>query len=145
MRVLLSHHKVLVALEPDDRKWSIDQIARTEEIREEAYNLIFLHLGDSVIRKVDGMSNPINLWNKLESLFSVMTAPNLVYLKGMLFNFKMDTSKSIDENVDEFTRLALLLRGIDQALGDTSEAMILLTLCLINMMLLNMQLYWYSS
>ena len=111
MRVLLSHHKVLVALEPDDRKWSIEQIARTEEIREEAYNLIFLHLGDSVIRKVDGMSNPIDLWNKLESLFSVMTAPNLVYLKGMLFNFKMDTSKSMDENVNEFTRLALLLRG----------------------------------
>lgn len=55
-----------------------------------------------------------------------MTAPNLVYLKGMLFNFKMDTSKSMDENADEFTRLALLLRSTDQALGDTSEAMILL-------------------
>ena len=126
MRVLLSHHKVLIALEVDDCKWSADQLARIEEIREEAFNLIFLHLGDSVIRKVDGMSNPLNLWNKLDSLFSVMIAPNLVYLKGMLFNFKMNTSKSMDENIDEFTKLALLLRGADQALGDTSEAMILL-------------------
>ena len=32
----------------------------------------------------------------------------------------------MDENIDKFTRLALLLRGTDQALGDTSEAMILL-------------------
>jgi len=126
MRVLLSHHKVLIALEEDDRKWSADQLERIEEIREEAYNLIFLHLGDSVIRKVDGMSNPLELWNKLESLFSVISAPNLVYLKGMLFNFKMNASKSMDENIDEFTRLALLLRGTDQALGDSSEAMILL-------------------
>jgi len=61
MRVLLSHHKVLIALEPDDRKWSPDQLARTEEVREEAYNLIFLHLGDFVIHKVDGMNSPLDL------------------------------------------------------------------------------------
>jgi len=61
MRVLLSHHKVLIALKEDDRKWSVDQLARIEEIKEETYNLIFLYLGDSVIRKVDGMSNPLDL------------------------------------------------------------------------------------
>ena len=126
MRGFLSHHKALIALEPDDRKWSADQLARTNEIREGAFNLIFLHLGDSIIRKIDGMTNPLDLCNKLDSLFSVKIAPNLVYLKGMLFNFKINTFKSIDENIDEFTRLALLLRGINQALGDTSEAMILL-------------------
>lgn len=104
----------------------MEQIGRIAEIREEAFNLIFLHLGDSVIRKVDGMDNPTNFRNKLESLYVVMNAPNLVYLKGMLFNFKMDASKSMDENIDEFTRLTLLLRGTDQALGDTSETMILL-------------------
>ena len=124
--MLLSQHKVLIALEEDDRKWSAEQLERIEEIRDEAYNLFFLHLDDSVIRKVDGMSNPLDLWNKLDLLFSVMTTPNLVYLKGMLFNFKMNTSKSMDENIDEFTRLALLFRGTDQALGDSSEAMILL-------------------
>ena len=69
MRVLLSHHKVLIALEPDDQKWSDEQTTRTDEIREEAFNLIFLHLGDAVIRKVDGMTNPFDLWNKLESLY----------------------------------------------------------------------------
>ena len=61
MKVLLPHHKVLIALEPDNRKWSPDQLARTEEVRQEAFNLIFLHLGDSVIRKVDGMTSPIDL------------------------------------------------------------------------------------
>jgi len=83
-------------------------------------------LGGSVILKVEGMTNPFDLWNKLDSVYYVMTAPNLVYLKGMLFNFKMNTSKSMDENIEEFTKLALLLRGTDQALCDNSEAMILL-------------------
>ena len=49
MRVFLSHHKVLIAFELDDQKWSADQLVRTNEIREEAFNLIFLHLGDNVI------------------------------------------------------------------------------------------------
>ena len=61
MRVLLSHHKVLIALESDDGKWSTEQSARTDEIREEAFNLIFLHLGDVVIRKVNDMTNPLDL------------------------------------------------------------------------------------
>ena len=126
MRVLLSHHKVLIALELDDRKWSDEQTTRTNEIREEAFNLIFLHLEDIVIRKVDDMTNPLNLWNRLESLYVVISAPNLIYLKGMLFNFKMNASKSIDDNIDEFTKFTLMLRGIDQSLGYTSEAMILL-------------------
>ena len=125
-RVMLSHHKVFIALEPDDRKQTVDQLAGTNEVREEAYNLISLHLGDNVIRKVDGINTPINLWNKLDSLYSILTAPNLVYLKSMLFNFKMNASKSIDENIDKFTTLTLLLRDTNQALGDTSETIILL-------------------
>ena len=109
MRVLLFHHKVLIALEQHQRKWSNEQIARTNEIREETFNLIFLYLGDTMIRKVDGMTNPLDLWNRLESFYVVVSAPNLVYLKGMLFNFKMNASKSMDENIDEFTKLTLLL------------------------------------
>ena len=126
MRVLLSHHKVAIALEEDAVKWTPAQKAKESEIKEEAFNLIFLHLADSVIRKVDGMVTAPGLWNKLDSLYSVVSAPNLIFLKGTLFNYKMDSSKSMDENIDEFTRLALLLRGTDQALGDSSEAMVLL-------------------
>lgn len=33
MRVLLSHHKVLIALELDDRKWTAKQLARIDKIR----------------------------------------------------------------------------------------------------------------
>ena len=126
MRVLLSHHKVALALEPDPEKWPKMEKETKDEILKEAYNLIFLHLGDSVIRKVDGMHTAIQLWGKLESLYSVISAPNLVLLKGNLFNYKMDTNKSIDDNLDEFTRMTQILKGTDQALGDSSEAMILL-------------------
>lgn len=36
--------------------------------------------------------------------------------------------KSIDDNLDEFTKMTLILKGTDQALEETIEAMLLLNL-----------------
>lgn len=44
----------------------------------------------------------------------------------MFFNYKMDGSKTIDKNIDKFTKMVLMLKGIDQALGEMNETMILL-------------------
>ena len=38
----------------------------------------------------------------------------------------MDSSKTIDENIDEFIRLTLLLKETDQALDDSTKIVILL-------------------
>lgn len=54
-RVLLSYHKVAVALEAKKDKWTVDYITKEFEINEIAFNLIFLHLFDNVILQVDGM------------------------------------------------------------------------------------------
>ena len=51
-------------------------------------------------------------------------------------------SKSMDDNIDEFTKMTLLLRETDQALGETSESMILLILYLMIMLMLEM---FYST
>ena len=128
MRALLSHHKVLIALEPKEDLWSEDCKKRKPEIDEEAYNLLILNISDSVIRKVFGCKTPLHLWGKLETLFSNQSAPNLAYLKASLFSFKMDSSKSVDDNLDEFLKRTLVLRGTDHQLDDTSTVMILMEL-----------------
>ena len=38
----------------------------------------------------------------------------------------MDVTKSVEENLDEFLKMTLVLKGTDQELGDSSLAMILL-------------------
>lgn len=50
----------------------------------------------------------------------------MIFLKDILFNYEVDISKSMDDNIDEFTKMTLLLRGTEKALGETSEFMILL-------------------
>ena len=93
------------------------------------------------------MNTPLDVWNKLDSLYSIVAALNLNFLKGMLFNYKIDKSKSMDENIDEFTRLTLMLRGTNQALGDTSEAMILLNSLPDHYHVVKncFAVYWYNS
>ena len=113
MKALLSHNKVAVALEKDQTKWPEEKLKKKVEIDEEAYNLIIMNLADNVLRKVDGAETPLTLWGKLESLYAVQSAPNLAYLKGILFSYKMDSARTIEENLDEFLKMTLVLKGTD--------------------------------
>ncbi|GAB2295643.1 hypothetical protein Dimus_038371 [Dionaea muscipula] len=134
MKALLSNERLISALDKEtDSKKSVTEssdTAKTYEIKrqicEDAYNLIILNLSDSVLRKVDDCNTAIELWDKLESLYAKQSAPNLAYLKGTLFSWKMDMSKSLEDNIDEFIKLTLILKGTDQAIDDTSQAIILL-------------------
>lgn len=93
IRSLMSHIKVLIALEPKLEKLSEDQKKRKAEI-DEATNLLVLSLLDCVLRKADSCFTLVDIWNKLESLFANQIVPNLAYVKVALFAYKMDPAKS---------------------------------------------------
>ncbi|XP_031266617.1 uncharacterized protein LOC116125023 [Pistacia vera] len=126
MKALVSHNKVGIALEKDAEKWPADKLKRKAKIDEEAYNLIVMNLADNMLRKVDGLEAPIALWGKLETLYALQTAPNLTFLKGALFSYRMDSNKSIEDNIDEFLKMTIILKGTDQELSETTLAMIFL-------------------
>ncbi|CAM8925753.1 unnamed protein product [Rhodiola kirilowii] len=126
MKAVLSQHKVLVALEEEATKWTDEEKKRKAEIEVEAYNLIILSLGDNIIRKVCDCKTPLAMWKKLESLHANQVAPNLSYLKASLFAFKMNAAKTVDENLDEFLKMSLMLRDTTHALDDVSLVMILM-------------------
>ncbi|CAM8902984.1 unnamed protein product [Rhodiola kirilowii] len=126
MRAILSHHKCLSALEKDDAKWTEDQKKRKAEIEEEAFNLMILSLSDSIIRKVSSCTTAIAVWDKLTELYANQMAPNLAYLKAALFAFKMDSAKSIDENLDEFLKMTIMLSTPKETVDETSRVMILM-------------------
>ncbi|XP_031262144.1 uncharacterized protein LOC116120326 [Pistacia vera] len=126
MKALLSHNKVGIALEKDETKWPEEKTKKKAEIDEEAYNLILMNLSDSVLRKVDGLDTPTELLGKLQTLYALKSAPNLAFLKDALFSYRMDASKSLEENLDEFLKMTIVLKGTDQELGDSNLAMILL-------------------
>ena len=78
------------------------------------------------MRKVDEEKSTAALWNKLEKLYLVKTLPNKIFLLEKFFGFKMDTTKDIDANLDDFNKLCLDLSNCDQKFSDEHYAVILL-------------------
>lgn len=54
------------------------------------------------------------------------TLSNKIYLKEQLFGFKMDPSKSLEENLDVFKVITIGLTNIDEKISDENQVILLL-------------------
>ncbi|KAL0688216.1 hypothetical protein Bca4012_087893 [Brassica carinata] len=68
-------------------------------------NLIGTCLSDMILRKVMNEPTALGMWKALGRDYQTKTLPNRIYLKQQFASFKMDESKSIDENMDCFLKL----------------------------------------
>ena len=84
-------------------------------------------MSDNVLREVNDEKTVCDVWKKLESLYFTKSLTNKIYLKERLFSFKMDASKSLGQNLDEFKKMTVELAnaGADEKLSDENEAIIL--------------------
>ena len=56
----------------------------------------------------------------------VKSLSNKIYLKEQLFGFKMDFSKSLEENLDEFKKITVSLANIGEKISYENQAIIIL-------------------
>ncbi|KAL5574149.1 hypothetical protein UlMin_023746 [Ulmus minor] len=96
------------------------------EMFKTAYSTIFLHLTCNVLRQVDGLETAARLWKKLDELYLVKSLPNKIYLLEQVFGFKMDTSKTIVQNLDNFNKILLDLGNSRKKFEDEDVSVILL-------------------
>ena len=74
-----------------------------------AYNTIYLHFSDIVLRKVTSITTTLGIWKKLDELYVVRNLPNKIYPLKRFFGFKMDLSKDLDEKLDEINKITMAL------------------------------------
>lgn len=126
MRALLVHQKVAGALDkPENLPQTLTEADR-KEMDEIAYSLIILYLGDNVLRHVDEVTTAAALREKLEKLYISKSLPNKIYLKEKFFGYRMDSSKTLDENLDDFNRICLELASTGEKMSDENQVVILL-------------------
>ncbi|TYK13957.1 AP-1 complex subunit mu-2-like [Cucumis melo var. makuwa] len=82
------------------------------DMDEMTYSTILLYLSDEVVRLVDEATTTGELWKKLESLYLTKSLPDKLYLKEKFFGYKMDQSKGLEENLDEFQKIVVDLTNI---------------------------------
>lgn len=97
MRALLSTDDVEIAMKKES-KCDDDQKKRKAKIFKGAMNLFILSMFDNVRREVSSCKSPFEIWNKLEELHSNELTPNLAYVKAALYEYKMDSFKSVADN-----------------------------------------------
>ncbi|KAK4391500.1 Retrovirus-related Pol polyprotein from transposon TNT 1-94 [Sesamum angolense] len=124
MKGILIQQKVFKAI---DGKYA-DNVSNEKKLEndEYAYSSIILNLSDSVIRKVGKQNSAKDLWNKLEELYTETSLPSKLFLPEKFFRYKLDLSKNIDENIDDFTKLIqdIKLTG-DKNIDDYSPIVLL--------------------
>ncbi|WVZ11552.1 hypothetical protein V8G54_016082 [Vigna mungo] len=85
-----------------------------------------LCLGDKVLREVAKEKTAAEIWAKLESLYMTRSLAHRLCLKQQLFSFKMSESRTIEEQIAEFSKIVDDLENIEVKLEDEDKAVILL-------------------
>ena len=78
------------------------------------------------MRKVIKEKTAHDMWTKLAQLYMTKSLPTRIYLKQKFYSFKMDEDKSMDDSVDEFTKLVNDLESLDVKIDDEDQAIFLL-------------------
>jgi hypothetical protein len=87
---------------------------------------IMLHLGQNIIRKVKHHSSAKEVWDALEDLFLKKMLPKRSTLSYALFNFRMNTALTLDENVKIFNKLVHDLKLVKVEYDDSDLVNIIL-------------------
>ncbi|XP_057797809.1 receptor-like protein 19 [Salvia miltiorrhiza] len=78
---------------------------KKSDMNELALSSIILNLSDCVLRKVGVCDSAKDLWCKLEELYTEKSLPSKLFLLERFFQFELDLSKDVDENLDVFSKL----------------------------------------
>ena len=90
-------------------------------------NLMGTCLSDMILRKLMHEPTAYAMWKSLERDYQTKTLPNRIYLKQQFASFKMDESKSVEENMDGFLKLIGDLASLNITISDEDQAIQLLT------------------
>ena len=83
-------------------------------MQESVFSIIMFYLADNVLRQIDGEETAYGAWNKLEELFMTNSLTNKIMLKEKFFGFHIDSTKNLEQNLDEFKKIAITLASIDE-------------------------------
>ena len=122
MKAVLVQQKCAKAIADPSEFPEVMKSSEKQEILENAYTLLILNLADNVLCQVDEEDNALKVWNKLESLYMLKSLSNKIYLKEQLFGFRMDPSKNLEENLNEFKKITVSLANIDEKISDENQS-----------------------
>lgn len=79
-------------------------------------------LSDTILPKIMHQKTALVMWQELERDYQTKSLPNRIYLKQMFASYKMEESKTIEENLDMFLKLITDLASLNINISDEDQA-----------------------
>ncbi|WVZ07194.1 hypothetical protein V8G54_020540 [Vigna mungo] len=126
MEAILIQQGCVEALKGESKMSDTMTLEEKKKMGDKARSAIILCLGDKVLREVAKEKTAAEIWVKLESLYMTRSLAHRLCLKQQLFSFKMSESRTIEEQIAEFSKIVDDLENIGVKLEDEDKAVILL-------------------
>ncbi|VFQ95314.1 unnamed protein product [Cuscuta campestris] len=91
-----------------------------------ATSTICLCLANNTLREVLGLTDPVDIWDKLESRYKSKSLTSRLYLKKRLFGLQMAEEANFNGHLDEFNKITTELESIDVKIEEEDKALLLL-------------------
>ena len=112
--VLFWFNKTLIEVLQGEFKFDKTMVEKDKIVLlKKAYSAIFLSFGDKVLRQVSKEKITTGLWTKLKSLYMMKSLVKRLYVKQVLYSYKMSSDKTFSEHLHEFNKLIIDLENID--------------------------------
>lgn len=93
-----------------------------------ARSAICLCLADEMLYNIQNEDFVGKLWSKFESLYTMKSLTNHLYLKQKLYTLRMQESMGISEHLNEFNNIICQLTSIGSKLEEEYKTLIILSL-----------------
>ena len=76
IRVVLIQQNVDLMIENEFEYLVTLKSFQRNEIKKSAYNTLYIHLADNILREVDDLADLVEIWKRLDHLYLTNTLPN---------------------------------------------------------------------
>ena len=97
-----------------------------KDLKDMATSTIFLCLANNTLRKVLGLTDPIDIWDKLESWYKSKSLTSRLYLKKRFLGLQMTEEADFNQHLDEFNKIIMELDSLEVKIEEEDKALFLL-------------------
>jgi len=94
-----------------------------EDLKDMVTSTILLCLANNTVRKVLGLTDLIDIWDKLENQYKSKSLTNRLYLRKRLFGLQMTEEADFNQHLDEFSKITAELTSLEVKIEEQDKAM----------------------
>jgi len=122
----MTHDEYWVVLGKKDKLEKMSK-EEWEDLKDMTTSTVLLCLADNTLRDVLTLTNPIDIWDKLESYYNSQSLTSRLYSQKVLYGLKKMEEANFNQYLDEFNKIMTKLDSLEVKIEEEDKSLLLLT------------------